>query len=234
MNINKLLLGYFYSISLSLAGDISPAPELIDRARGYANKRFEFNIRYEDGIDRAEAFAYAQYQILGAIDYKRLPVQRYDRPQKDGDFWRINVFIKTAKGLKNRPILVDSITGASRGEGVYDEDSWFNMGSGSVNLGSSNYRIERDDKVANNFSVEVTLNRMTESNDLTARQECYRDAVRAIAKIKQGFPAQFEDVQLRAIVISESELSDTYSTRDRKWYAKFPLIEKRSIRQQKL
>jgi hypothetical protein len=231
--MNKLLLGYFYSISLSLAGDISPAPELIDRARGYAHKPFEFNIRYEDGIDRAEAFAYAQYQILGAIDYKRLPVQRYDRPKKDGDFWRINVFIKTSKGLKNRPILVDSITGASHGEGVYDEDSWFNNGSGSVNLGSSNYRIERDDKVANNFRVEVSLNRMTKSNDLMARQECYRDAVRAIAKIKQNFPAQFEDVPLRAIVMSEASMSDTYSRLNRKWYATFPLIQKRSVRPHK-
>jgi hypothetical protein len=230
--MNKLLLGYFYAIALSLAGNLSPAPELVDRAKGYANKQLEFKIRYEDGIDRAEAFAYAEYQILGAIDYKRLPVQRYDRPQKDGDFWRINVFIKTAKGLKNRPILVDSITGASRGEGVYDEDSWFNMGSGSVDLGSSKYRIERN-RDANSLSVEVTLNRMTESNDLTARQECYRDAVRAIAKIKQGFPAQFEDVPLRAIVLSEAEMSDTYSRLDRRWYAKFPLIQKRSVRMHK-
>jgi hypothetical protein len=233
--MNKLLLGYFYSIALSLSGNFTPAPELIDRARGYAHKRFESNIRYEDGIDRAEAFAYAQYQILGAIDYKQLPVQRYDRPKKDGDFWRINVFIKTAKGLKNRPILVDSVTGASRGKDVPVDwrDSWFNHSGGSVNIGSSNYRIERDDKVANNFRVEVTLNRDTEKNDLAARQECYRDAVRAIAKIKQGFPAKFEDVPLKAIVLFEAKMSDTYSTRDRKWYAKFPLIEKRSVRQQK-
>jgi hypothetical protein len=224
--MNKLLLGYFYSIALSQAGNISPAPELIERARGYAHKQVQFKIRYEDGIDRAEAFALAEWQILGAIDYKRLPVQRYDRPKKDGDLWRINVFIKTSKGLKNRPILVDTITGASRGEGVYDEDSWFNNGAGAVNLGSSHYRIERG-KVANSFSVEVTLNRMTKSNDLAARQECYRDAVRAISKIKQGFPAKFEDVPLTEIAISESELSDTYGKPDRLWQATFPLIQKR-------
>jgi hypothetical protein len=98
--MNKLLLGYFYSISLSLAGNFSPAPELIDRARGYAHQRqVQVKIRSEDGIDRAEAFALAEWQILGAIDYNRLPVQRYDRPKQDGDFWRINVFIKTSKGL---------------------------------------------------------------------------------------------------------------------------------------
>jgi hypothetical protein len=234
--MNKLLLGYFYSIALSLAGNFSPAPELIERARGYAHKQVEFKIRYEDGIDRAEAFAYAEWQILGAIDYNRLPVQRYDQPKQDGDFWRINVFIKTSKGLKNRPILVDSVTGASRGEGVHVDwrDSWFNHGGGSVNLGSSYYRIERDDKVANNFSVEVTLNRMTESKDLTARQECYRDAVRATAKIKQGFPAKFEDVPLTAIVISELEMADTSNPRlDRLWRATFPLIQKRSVRPHK-
>jgi hypothetical protein len=72
--MNKFILGYFYSIALSLAGDISPAPELIDRAKGYAHRRFESNIRYEDGIDRSEAFAYAEYQILGAIGCNRLPI----------------------------------------------------------------------------------------------------------------------------------------------------------------
>jgi hypothetical protein len=234
--MNKLLLGYFYSIALSLAGDISPAPELIERARGYAHHRqAQSKIRYEDGIERAEAFALAEWQILGAIDYNRLPVQRYDRPKQDGDFWRINVFIKTSKGLKNRPILVDSVTGASRGEGVHVDwrDNWFNHGGGSVNLGSSNYRIERDDKVANNFRVEVSLTRMTDSNDLTARQECYRDAVRAIAKIKQNFPAKFEDVPLTAIVISKALMSDTHSRLDRRWYATFPLIQKRSVRRHK-
>lgn len=227
--MNKLLLGYIYAIALSLSGDMSPALELIERARGYAHKQVQFKIRYEDGIDRAEAFAFAEWQILGAIDYNRLPVQRYDRPQKDGDFWRINVFIKTSKGLKNRPILVDSITGASRGEGVHDNwrDSWFNHGGGSVNLGSSHYRIERNDKVANSFSVEVTLKRETKSNDLAARQECYRDAVRAIAKIKHNFPAKFEDVPLKAIVISEALMADTSNSRlDRRWYATFPLIQK--------
>jgi hypothetical protein len=232
--MNKLFLGYFQSfIALSLTGNFSPEPELIERARGYAHKQVQYKIRYENGIDRSEAFAYAEWQILGAIDYKRLPVQRYDLPKKDGDFWRINVFIKTAKGLKNRPILVDSITGASRGEGLYDEDSWFNHGGGSVNLGSSHYRIERDDKIANSFRVEVTLNRMTESNDLAARQECYRDAVRAIAKIKQNFPGKFEDVPLKAIVISEAEMSDTYSRLDCQWYARFTLIKKRDVRPQK-
>jgi hypothetical protein len=233
--MNKLLLGYFYSIALSLAGDISPAPELIDRAKGYANKQLEFKIRYEDGIDRSEAFAYAEYQILGAIDYNRLPVQRYDRPIKDGDFWRIDVFVKTSKGLKNRPILVDSVTGASRGRDVQADwrDNWFNHGAGAVNLGSSYYRIERDDKVANNFRVEVNLKRMTEKNDLAARQECYRDAVRAIAKIKQNFPVKFEDVPLRLIVISEGEMSDTNSRLDHGWQATFPLIQKRSVRQHK-
>jgi hypothetical protein len=231
--MNKLLLGYFYSIALSLAGDISPAPELIERARGYAHHRqAQSKIRYEDGIDQAEAFAYAEWQILGAIDYNRLPVQRYDQPKKDGDFWRINVFIKTSQGLKNRPILVDSVTGSSRGEGVRVDwrDSWFNHGGGSVNLGSSYYRIERDDKVDDIFRVEVMLNRMTKSNDLIARQECYREAVKSIAKIKQNFPAKFEDVPLTAIVISESELSDTYGKPDRLWRATFPLIQKRSVR----
>ena len=231
--MNKLLLGYFYSIALSLAGDLSPAPELVDRAKGYAHYRqAQSKIRHEDGIDQAEAFAYAEWQILGAIDYSRLPVQRYDQPQKDGDFWRINVFIKTAKGLKNRPILVDRVTGASRGKDVPVDwrDSWFNHGGGSVNLGSSHYRIERDDKVANNFRVEVTLNRDTEDNNLTARQECYRDAVRAIAKIKQGFPAKFEDVPLRSIVIFEMVLTDTYGKPDRRWRATFPLTQKTSVR----
>jgi hypothetical protein len=33
--MNQLLLGYFYSMALLLARDISPAPELIDLARGY-------------------------------------------------------------------------------------------------------------------------------------------------------------------------------------------------------
>jgi hypothetical protein len=139
-------------------------------------------------------------------------------------------------GLKNRPILVDSITGANHGEGVHVDwrDSWINYGSGSVNLGSSHYRIQRDDKVANSFRVEVMLNRETESKDLAARQECYRDAVKAIAKIKQGFPAKFEDVPLRAIVMSEMVMSDTNNSRlDRRWYATFPLIQKRSVRPHK-
>jgi hypothetical protein len=228
--MNKLLLGYFCSIALSLAGNISPAPELIERARGYAHKQLQVKIRYEDGIDRTEAFALAEHEILGAIDYKRLPVQRYDRPKKDGDFWRINVFIKTSNGLMNQPILVDSITGANHGEGVYDKNSWFNNGSGSVNLGSSHYRIERG-RVANSLSVEVMLNRDTKSNDLAARQQCYRDAVRAIAKIKQGFPAKFEDVPLTAIVMSEALMADTNNpTLDRKWFATFPLIQKRSVK----
>jgi hypothetical protein len=235
--MNKLFLGYFQSfIALSLAGNFSPAPELIERARGYAHHRqAQSKIRYEDGIDRAEAFALAELEILGAVDSRRLPVQGYDLPKKDGDFWRINVFIKTSKGLENRPILVDSITGASRGKGVYVNwrDGWFNTGGGSVNLGSSHYRIERDDKIANSFRVEVTLNRITENNDLAAHQECYRDAVRAIVKIKKGFPAKFEDVPLTAIVISESELSDTYSRADRLWRATFPLTQTRSMRSHK-
>jgi hypothetical protein len=92
INMNRLLLGYFYSIALSLFGSFSPAQELIDQAKGYANKQLEFKIRYEDGIDQAEAFAYAEWQILSRIDCNRLPVQRYDRPEKNGDFWRINVF----------------------------------------------------------------------------------------------------------------------------------------------
>jgi hypothetical protein len=231
--MNKLLLGYFCSISFSLAGNFSPAPELIERARGYSQKRFEYNkIRYEDGINRAEAFAFAEWQILGAIDYRRLPVQRYDQPKKDGDFWRINVFVKTSKGLKNRPILVDSVTGDSHPDGLYDEDSWGNDGGGSVNIGSSNYKITRD-RVVNSLRAKVTLNRMTESNDLIARQECYRDAVRAIAKIKQNFSAKFEDVPLTAIVISESKLTDTYGKPDRQWLATFPLIQKRAVRQHK-
>jgi hypothetical protein len=229
--MNKLLLGYFYSISLSLAGDISPAPELIDRARGYYNhKQVQVKIRSEDGIDRAEAFTLAEQDILGAIYYSRVPVQRYDRPTKDGYFWRINVFIKTSKGLKSQPLLVDSITGERRG--VPYGDSWYNVSGYSVDLGSSKYLIERN-RDANSLSVEVTLNRMTESKDLTARKECYRDAVRAIAKIKQNFPAKFEDVPLRAIVLSEAEMSDTYSRLDRRWYAKFPLIQKRSVRMHK-
>jgi hypothetical protein len=229
--MNTLFLGYFYSIALSLAGSFSPAPELVERARGYANKQFEFKIRYEDGLDRVEAFAFAEYQILGAIDYNRLPVQRYDQPKKDGDFWRINVFVKTAEGLKNRPILVDSITGASRGEVVQVnwKDNWFNNGSGAVNLGSSHYRIKRNDRSANIFSVEVTLNRLTENNDLAARQECYRRAVIAIAKIKQGFPARFEDVLLKEIVMSEGSLEDTHSSKNRQWAATFPLIQKKSV-----
>ena len=160
-----------------------------------------------------------------------MPVQRYDLPRKDGDFWRINVFVKTSNGLKNRPILVDSVTGASRGEDVQVDwrDSWFNHGGGSVNLGSSHYRIERDDKVANNFLVEVMLNRDTKSNDLAARRQCYRDAIRTIAKIKQGFPAKFEDVPLRSIVMSEMVLTDTYGKPDRRWRATFPLTQKRSV-----
>jgi hypothetical protein len=231
--MNKLLLGYFCSIAFSLAGNFSPAPELIDRARGYAQKQFESNkIRYEDGINRDEAFAFAEWQILGAIDYKRLPVQRYDRPIKDGDFWRINVFIKTAKGLKNRPILVDSITGDSRPD-VYDDDSWINTGSfAGVNLGSSNYQIERDIDT-NRLRVEVRLNRMTERNDLSARQQCYLDAIRAVAKIKQNFPAKFEDVPLSAIVMSEAERSDTYDRPGRQWIATFPLRQKKSVRSHK-
>ena len=229
--MNKLLVGSFYSIALSLTGNFSPAPELVERAKGYAHKQVQSKIRYEDGIDRAEAFAYAEWQILGMIDYNRLPVQRYDLPQKDGDFWRINVFVKTSNGLKNRPILVDSVTGASRGEDVQVDwrDSWFNHGGGSVNLGSSHYRIERG-KVANTFLVEVMLNRDTKSNDLAARRQCYRDAVRAIAKIKQGFPAKFEDVPLRSIVMSEALMADTRNpSLDRKWFATFPLTQKRSV-----
>jgi hypothetical protein len=231
----KLLLGSFSAISLSLAGNFSSAPELVERARGSATKHFDFStIHAENGIDRSEAFTIAESEILGAIDLQRFPVQSYDRPKKDGDFWRINVFVKTSKGLKNRPILVDSITGASNGEGVHDNwrDSWFNNGGIPVNLGSSHYRIERD-RIANSLSVEVTLNRETERNDLKARKECYRDTVRAIAKIKQGFPAKFEDVPLTAIVMSEWSVSDTHSRKDRQWVAKFPLIRKNSVRSYK-
>jgi hypothetical protein len=230
--MNILFLGYFCSIALSLAGSFSPAPELVERAKGYATKQFESKIRYEDGVDRAEAFAFAEWQILGAIDGSRLPVQRYDRPKKDGDFWRINVFVKTAKGLKNRPILVDIITGDSNPDGLYDKDSWHNIGGGSVSLGSSKYRIKRG-RVPNSFSVEVELNRLTEANDLAARQECYRGAVMAIAKIKQGFSAKFEDVPLKAIVISEGSVEDTYSNRNRHWVARFPLIQKKAVRPSK-
>jgi hypothetical protein len=234
--MNKLLLGCFYSIALSLAGNFSPAPELVKRARGYDFKQAQSKIRYEDGIDRAEAFAYAEQEILGEINYKRLPVQRYDRPIKDGELWRINVFIKTSKGLKNQPILVDSITSERYGEGVYDEHSWSSILGGEVDLGLSKYRMKRD-RIANSLTVEVTLNRMTRSNDLTARQECYREAVRAIAKIKQNFPGKFEDALLTEIEISESELDDTYGAPDRMWQAKFrlwyaifPTIQKRSVR----
>ncbi len=230
--MNILFLGYFCSIALSLVGSFSPAPELVERAKGYANKQVQSKIRYEDGVDRAEAFAFAERQILSAIDYNRLPVQRYDQPKKDGDFWRINVFVKTAKGLKNRPILVDRITGDSNPDGLYDKDSWHNIGGGGVNLGSSKYWIKRG-RVANSFRVELRLNRLTESNDLVARQECYRDAVRSIAKIKQGFPAKFEDVPLTAIVMSEESVEDTYSDRNRGWFATFPLIQKRSVRPSK-
>jgi hypothetical protein len=229
--MNKLLVGSFCSLALSLAGNFSPAPELVDRARAHAQKGFKYsNIRYEDGIDAAEAFALAEQEILGDIISKRLPVQRYDRPKKAGDFWRINVFIKTSKGLKNRPMLVDSITGDSHGDGVYDEDSWVNTSIHEVNLGSSHYRIKRG-RFAYSFHVEVTLNRMTERNDLTARQECSRDVIRAIAKIKENFPGQFEDVLLRDIMISESELSNImYSIRNRQWFATFLLIQKGSVR----
>jgi hypothetical protein len=231
--MNKLLLGYFYAIAFSLAGDFSPAPELVDRSRGYAHRRqIQPKIRYEDGIDRDEAFTIAEHEIFGMVDYNSLPVQRYDRPEKDGDFWRINVFIKTSKGLENRPILVDSINGDNHGDGLSDTNIWFNNGGGSVSVGSSYYRIERG-KVANTFSVEVSLNRQTESNDLAARRQCYRDAVRAIAKIKQNFPGKFEDVPLKAIVISESMIHDANSRLDHQWYATFPLIQKRSVRPQK-
>jgi hypothetical protein len=103
INMNKLLLGYFYSIALSLAGNLRPAPELIDRARGYYNhKQVQVKIRSEDGIDQTEAFAYAEWQILSRIDCNRLPVQRYDRPEKNGDFWRINVF-GVATGYARKP-----------------------------------------------------------------------------------------------------------------------------------
>jgi hypothetical protein len=227
--MNKLLVGSFYTIALSLSGNLSPAPELIERARGYyGHKQVQVKIRSEDGIDRAEAFSLAEREILGAIHYSRLPVQRYDQPHKDGDFWRINIFIKTSKGLKKQPLLIDSITGEMHG--VPYEDSWYNMGGDSVDLGSSKYRIERGRIVANSLSVEVTLNRMTERNDLTARQECYRDAVRAIAKIKQNFPDKFEDALPTRILIYESELADTYGKPDRLWRATFPLIQKRFVR----
>ncbi len=223
--MNKLLFGCLYLIAGSLSVGHYPAPELIERARGAANKHFDFStIHAEDGINQAEALTIAEPQILGAIDFKRLPVQSYDRPKKEGDFWRIDVRVKTTKSLKNKPIFVDGITGASHGDG------WYNNGSLAVNLGSSNYRINRG---ANGFFVEVSLNRLTVANNFDAREECRRDAVRAIAKIKQGFPGRFEQVPIAAIVMNEGELSDTYGNPDRQWQAKFPLIQKSSAKSPK-
>ena len=216
--MNKLLFGYLYLIAGSLSVSDSSAPELIERAKGAATKHFDFStIRAEDGIDQTEAFAIAEPQILGAIDLKLLPVQSYDRPKKEGDFWRIDVRVKTPKSLKNQPIFVHSITGDSHGTG------WYNQGSFGVDLGSSNYRIDRS---ADGFLVNVSLKRDTFANNFGAREECRRDAVRAIKKIRQNFSSRFEQVPITAIVMNEAELSDTYGKPDQQWEAKFPLIEK--------
>jgi hypothetical protein len=220
--MNKLTFGFLYLIAGSLSFDASPAPELIERARGYATKHIYFStIHAENGIDRTEAFTIAEPQILGEIDLKQLPVQSYDRPKKDGDFWRIDVRVKTPQGLKNQPIFVHSITGDSHGDG------WYNEGSFPVDLGRSSYRIDRN---ANGFSVEVSLKKFTVANNFTARKQCYRDAVRAIEKIARGFPGRFERVPIAAIVMYEGKWADTHDEFDRQWTAKFPLIQKRSIK----
>jgi hypothetical protein len=193
------------------AADIAPTPALVAKSRGYTNKHFNFkSIRYDDGIGQAEASTIAEFQILGAIDFKRLPVQSYEQPKKDGDFWRIDVFIKTPKGLKNQPLFVDSINGESHGTG------WYRNGGGEITIGATSYRIVRQ----KGLFVEMKPCPM-------AREICRSQAVSAIAKIERDFPGKFEKVSLNKVSTAELILADEVRKLTvRQWQVKFPLTKK--------
>jgi hypothetical protein len=205
--------------AVSAAPSLSPAPELLARASGYARKgQPEVAVVHpENGIDAQEALAIAEWHILGAVDFKRLPVQSYHAPVRDQESWRVDVEIQSQDGMEVWPLYVDADTGASHGK------NWSNVAGADVDLGVSSFRLDRRD---GKLFILLRVKRFTQAGDFGAREECRRDAIRAVALVMKGFPGRFESVPDETIVPSEGRMFDAIP--DRIWSIRIPLKEKRS------
>jgi hypothetical protein len=144
------------------------------------------------------------------VDLGTIRVLSYTQPRLQGEEWRIGVGVVTTQGAVDMPIYVDRVTGYSHGNG------WSNDLIDDTPIARSRFRLDRRRE---QLLLEVTLSQLTAVGDLDARAQCMKDAKAALQVIHRGFGDIFQDVLEAEIKLTEAQVSDVRSDRDRMWRA---------------
>jgi hypothetical protein len=190
----RLVCGLSCTWSAS-AVDLVPDQHLAARAQGYADRHFDTStLDPEDGFDGAEAFAFMEFTLLGAIDLHRVPVLSYARPVLQGDAWQMTVSIATATGPHNDLLTLDRFTGLCQG------GTWAGATRTSVGgFGRVRCHLQMELGAGGQYVMRARhqagfLKGGAREERHSAEDECRQTLQSAFEKLRQSCPGRFSAV----------------------------------------